>query len=561
MITKIFTVIEGYSKLSIFYLISLIFLSLILESLSLGLLIPVIGYFSSPEFTNIINLQEIFYLLPNTDIPKKNFFNILLFVILIFFTLRFIFSTYLTLKLHSFIGSSTKIICEKLLSIYVSKDYKWHTNFNKSDFLHILTRDVENFTANTLFGFLFIVSEMFLFMGVIIFLLFFNAKVFLNLVLIAAIFFPALYFFTKKVSVNLGKKVIDNQSKMLKGINESLSGIKELILYNWSEKVKKHFRKTIVPLVKAYALHNSLQDIFRFILEYVAVLLFLIFIFTLSISEDSQNGILTIGIFAAALFRLMPIMNRLSTYAQRLRYGSGSTDKILNFYNYEVKVKKGDDPININFKNNLVFKNIGFKYNNSKKAIIDNINLEIGKNEIVGIIGESGVGKTTLSNIIMGLLKPTEGEILIDGKDLIKNNFSIKNSIAFVPQNFFHIDASLLENITFFDEQVSFSNLKFAIKNSLLIDPIIKKSLSLKTRMGNDAMKISGGQLQRVNIARALYRRPDILILDEPTSSLDPKNQELFNKIIKKLKTKMTILIISHNEKLIDICDKVIKLK
>ena len=552
MIHKIFRVIEGYSKLTIFYLIALIFLSLLLESASLGLLIPVIGYFSSPEFSEIINLQKIFYLLPDLELSKKKFFNILLLSILIFFSLRFIFSTYLTLKLHSFIGTSTKIICEKLLRIYVSKSYKWHTGYNKTDFIHILTRDVENFTANTLFGFLFIVSELFLFMGVIIFLLFFNAKIFLNLLIVSILFFPILYFFTKKFSFNLGKKVIDNQSKMLRGINESLSGIKELVLYNWSEKVTKHFRTTIDPVVKSYALHNSLQDISRFVLEYLAVILFIIFIFTLNTDVSGQNGIITIGIFAAALFRLMPIMNRLSTYAQRFKYGAASIDKILDFYKYDLNKTEYKHKTNINFNKLLSLKNIEFRYSSTNQKILKNINLEIKKNEIVGIIGESGVGKTTLSNILMGLLEPTNGEIIVDGKNIKKNNLSIKNNIAFVSQNFFHLDATLLENITFFEKKINFSNLKFAIKNSLLIKPILEKNLSLKTKMGNQAMKISGGQLQRVNIARALYRRPEILILDEPTSSLDIKNQQSFNKIIKKLKSKMTIIIISHNDNLIN---------
>jgi len=561
MIHKIFRVIEGYSKVSIFYLIGLIFLSLLLESASLGLLIPVIGYFSSPEFSEMINLQKVFYLLPDLELSKQRFFNILLFIILIFFSLRFIFSTYLTLKLHSFIGQSTKIICEKLLNIYVSKSYKWHTGYNKTDFIHILTRDVENFTANTLFGFLFIVSELFLFIGVIIFLLFFNAKIFFNLLIVSIFFFPILYFFTKKFSFNLGKKVIDNQSKLLRGINESLSGIKELVLYNWSEKVKKHFRTNIDPVVKSYALHNSLQDISRFVLEYLAVILFLIFIFTLNTYGNEQNGILTIGIFAAALFRLMPIMNRLSTYAQRFKYGAASTDKILNFYKYDLNEIKDNNKTNINFNELLTLRNIEFKYSTTNQRILNNINLDIKKNEIVGIIGESGVGKTTLSNILMGLLQPTSGEIIVDGKDIIKNKLSIKKNIAFVPQNFFHLDATLLENITFFEKKINLSNLKFAIKNSLLIKPILEKNLSLKTKMGNQAMKISGGQLQRVNIARALYRRPEILILDEPTSSLDGKNQDSFNKIIKKLKSKMTIIIISHNENLIEICDKIIKLR
>ena len=160
----------------------------------------------------------------------------------------------------------------------------------------------------------------------------------------------------------------------------------------------------------------------------------------------------------------------------------------------------------------------------------------------------------------MGLLYPNKGEILVDNKDIMKNQMTIQNQIAFVPQNFFFLDASLLDNITFFDKKINFGNLKFAIKNSLLIEPILSKSLSLRTNIGNNALKISGGQLQRINIARALYRNPKIIILDEPTSALDINNQNLFLDILNKLKKKMTIILITHNNKLLDECDKIYNL-
>ena len=229
-------------------------------------------------------------------------------------------------------------------------------------------------------------------------------------------------------------------------------------------------------------------------------------------------------------------------------------DKIRDFYNNDEKEIEFKE---LNFKQSLIFKDVSFRFKNKKNTILENINLQIEKNEIIGISGQSGSGKTTLTNIIMGLLKPETGQILVDSKNIIEDHYSIQKNIAFVPQNFFHLDTSLINNITFFDKKIDIKRLKFAIKNSLLIEPILNKTLSLKTNMGNNALKISGGQLQRLNIARALYRDPKILILDEPTSALDLYNQNLFLKILNNLKKKMTIIIISHSKDLLKQCNKV----
>ena len=563
MINKIFTIIGGFKKITIAYIVFLIFVSLLVESFSLGLLIPVIGYFSSPEILDVINLKDFFYLFPDYEIKKEKFFNYLILTLFIFFLLRYIFLNYLALKIYSFIGNANQFISEKLLKIYLSKNYKWHTGFNKSEFLQILTQDVGNFCGNALFGLLFISSELFLFGGVIVFLLIFEARVFLILLLVSSIFFPVLYFFTKKYSFNLGKKHRDNQQILLKFINESLSGIKELILYKWRDKVNFNFSKKQKILVKSSALFSSLQDISRHTLEFFAILMFLIFIYYLNVNKDAEANILTIGIFSAALFRLMPIMNRISTYAQRLKFGMSSADKIEEFYNYDKHegTKDLEDTNDLIFENSLNLENVSYRYNQNKELILDDINLKINKNEIIGIIGESGVGKTTLINILMGLLKPTKGDVLVDKINIHKNKMSIGKNIGFVPQNFFSIDSNIVNNIVFFEEKISFNKLKFALKNSLLIKPILNKKISLKSNLGNNSLKVSGGQLQRISIARALYRMPKILILDEPTSSLDEKNQQLFEKILISLKNKMSIIVITHNLKFSSKFDKIFKIE
>lgn len=558
MLKKIFTLIKEIKKTTVIYIIFLIFLSLIFESLSLGLIIPIIGYFSSSS-TDLINLNQLFYLFPDYSINKEEFFNYLIVLIFSFFLLRYIFLNYLALKLYSFIGDANMLISQKVLRIYLSKNYKWHTNYNKSDFLQILTRDIENFCGNALYGVIFIISELFLFTGVVIFLLIFNAKVFLILIAVSIIFFPILYFFVKKYSYTLGKNYRDNQNYLLKNINESLSGIKELILYRWMNQVKKNFSLGQKKVVKSAATFSSLQDISRHTLEFFALVIFLIFILYLNSKSNTETNIIIIGIFAAALFRLMPIMNRISTYAQRLKFGINVADRLIEFYKYDNEIN--NNTIDLEFKNNLHLKNINYSHYDNKNFILENINLEINKNEIIGIIGESGVGKTTLTNIIMGLLTPESGNILVDGIDIKKNNRNIGKNIGFVPQNFFSLDSSILNNIVFFEKKINLNNLKFAIKNSLLMSTILSKKLSLKSNLGNNSLKVSGGQLQRISIARALYRKPKILILDEPTSSLDEKNQKLFEEILISLKYKMSIIVITHNLQFSNRFDKIYKIE
>jgi len=559
MVNKIFTLINGYKKPEIFFIIFLIFFSSILEFLSIGIIIPIIFYFANPTTENTIILNNSFLISFNLEFEKQYFLKYLLLIILIFFFIRFLFLNYLSFKIHTFIGSCNQLIKENLLKVYITKNYSWHTNNNKTTFIHLLNQDVDNFCLNSLFGFIFIVSELFLFSGIIAFLLFYNSKTFFFLLILSFIFFPTLYFFTKKISFTLGKKVMDRSNEILIDINEGLAGIKEIILYGWGEKIKISFKDKISKLIKDMALFNSLQEVSRYTLEFSALIIFVLFVFFLDFESDNLTSIITIGLFATAIFRIMPLLNRISTYSQRLRFGLAAGDKILKFYrdNTNIIIKKKQ----IDFQNDISLENIDFKFDKSNKNLLNNINIKIQKNELIGIIGDNGSGKTTLTNIIMGLLDPTKGSILVDNVDIIKNNLSISDIIGFVPQNFFNFDSTLINNIVLYEKKVNLKNLKFALKNSLLLKSIFEKKLSLKTNLGNNSLKISGGQLQRVNIARALYRNPKLLILDEPTSSIDNENKELFEKILIDLKQKMSVVIITHNLKTKDIFDKIYKVE
>ena len=305
-------------------------------------------------------------------------------------------------------------------------------------------------------------------------------------------------------------------------------------------------------------LHESLQECTRYTIEFLGIL-FLLTIIIITGSNDFSNDkdtLLVLGVYAVAFVRILPSLNRMSTYLGRLRYGISSGEKILDYYKDQSKdsLEKLTDT---SFNDSIKFKKVSFKFKDQNDFLLENININIKKNETIAIIGESGGGKTTLTNMVMSLLKPSKGNIFIDNQDMISNKLTLQNKIGFVSQNFFALDDTVLNNITLGDKKIKLSNLKFAIKNSLIHKAIKAKQLNLKKNIGEFGLKVSGGQLQRINIARALYRKPEILILDEPTSALDDKNKNLLNEIIKKLKNKMTIIIISHDKDLINNCDQV----
>ena len=557
----IFKVLKNdFNKSSIFTLIILMSLGSILEIFSIGLIIPLISSLTVNNIEDILFFKQINLVFDINS--KKDFFNLIVISLIVFFTSKFIFLTFLTLKLNKFIAEANRIIPIRLLNIYLKKNFEWLTNENRSNFIHTVFSEVNNFCGNALYGFLFLTAEILNIIGIILVLAFFNLKFFVSIFVMLGIFFPALYFFTKKISQELGKKRLETDRNLMTILNENLKGIKEFLIYERSKVLYESFNKLKIKLKKIQFLHDSLQEGTRHIIEFVGIIILIVIIILSSsdIISDNTETVVILGVYAVAFVRILPALNRMSTYAQRFRYGLTSGSKIISIYDEEF-IDVLDEVKNINFNENIELQNVNFKFQNKKNLLLEDININIKKNSIVGIIGESGSGKTTLSNLIMGLMKPTEGKILVDGNDIHERNLSIQNKIGFVSQNFFALDDNVLNNIVLGDKKINFSNLKFALKNSLIDKAIKKKQIRLKSNIGELGLKISGGQLQRISIARALYRMPSVLILDEPTSALDNENQILLTNILQSLKNKMTIVLISHQENLVSKCDKVYKIE
>lgn len=214
------------------------------------------------------------------------------------------------------------------------------------------------------------------------------------------------------------------------------------------------------------------------------------------------------------------------------------------------------------FKDNIELRNVSFKYKNNQMRILQDINLEIKKNSKTAIIGKSGSGKTTIVDIIIGLLEPSKGQLLIDNVEIKENKLvNWKKRIGYIPQNFYLFDESIKKNVAFGinENQIDENKVKNALELAQLKDFVDSLEKGVETKVGNQGIMLSGGQKQRIIIARALYNDPDVLILDEATSAVDEEVEKNFIDNLIKIGENKTIIIISHRKSTIENCDRILK--
>ena len=416
---------------------------------------------------------------------------------------------------------------------------------------------------------LFLLVEIITLTFIAIYLLYLN----FNISIFLFLFFPALsyliYKFSKDKIEFYGSQSLKLFEKLIKAILQSTAGIKEIRIAQ-KEKTMQNFLNQI----NIKDSNNRFKNNFFLYIPSHVIEVFSIFFITgiilISVNffdTDNQKLVAILGVYAVAFARLMPATTRIISYLQMLKYNLPLTkiihNEVVNVKSFNDTLIRKNNKFNINFKKNIRIKNLTFFYNNSKKIFKD-LNIEIQKNKIFGIKGKSGAGKTTLLNIILGLLTPKTGSIFIDNVELKRSNLHAwQKKIGLVPQNPFFLNDTILKNVCFLSDykKENLERILKCLKIAQLYEEIKKLPGGIETIIGENGKNLSGGQLQRLALARALYNKPDVLILDEATSALDQANEEKILKILKNLKGKITIIIVSHKMSNMRICDKIYSVK
>ncbi len=549
-----------YFKFKLIYLQFLIILSSVLQLLSIFSFGPLILLLMDNK--EIKKYHE-FYL---ERISDEQFF---LFTILLIATL-FILSNLLSIivsKKSLHFGQEIGIkLNNKIFSNILSKDYSYHLNQNSSEIISKITLENARVVGSILIPMLLINSRiitlLFVFTGLIIF----------NLVASLFVLFFLLISYIIILSIN--KRRLTANSNIIsknnfyrqKIISESLGNIRETIMFGAKNFFFNLFKITNEKIAFSTANNQYLSSIPRFIIEILIFTLLLGLIYFLK-NDNSLNYYLPIiGIYLVAGYKLLPALQAIATSYASIKGNQTALQNIKNeissILDYQKKFQYDSNNSFEEF-NSIEFENVNFSH--KKNLVFNNLNIKIKKNDIIGVIGETGSGKSTFIDIFCGLLYPNSGKVIVNNESVSINDISkLQNFISIVPQKINLLDDTIKNNILFAQKFNNEKNIEEKInnlKNICLLDYIDKKNSGWDTIVGENGSKLSGGQIQRLGIARALFKNPQILILDEATSGLDEQTEGKLLDNLLNIKPKLTIVIITHNKRILKICNNIYEIK
>lgn len=557
---KIDLIITKRQRKGLMLLSILLTLGMALEILGLASLMPALSIITDPGLVFENNIFNDLYLFVNATSYNKFVVLVLSLVTLMYF-LKTIFLVFLSYKQNSFLTNLTANISIKLFNRYILAPFSFHIDSSSSKLLKNIQVEL-NFFSTYCTALLTLIVEFFLSISVIFFMIYIEpfGAIFIGVIFgcLSFLFFQ----FTKTNIMRLGeqREVLD------KNISEisfnSFGAIKEIKVFRKENFFLDKFNKMNYSKAIVNSKYLTLNQIPRFFLEFVAVFgLVTLIIFMIYFKNDVSTLFASIAVFVAGTFRLIPSLNRIVASLQTLKFYQSSIDVIYTEIKNKTVNVTNEKSLNLLFENEIEFKNVKFSFD--ERLIFDNLNLTIHKGQSIGLIGESGIGKSTLINLLIGLLKPEEGRVIVDGENIKNNSSSWLEKIGYIPQNIYLTDGSIKDNIAFglHEDEVDIIRLDKAMKGAEIYDFVYSLSDNYNAMIGENGVKLSGGQRQRIGIARALYKNPEILILDEATASLDKKTElNVMNSII-NLKGSITLLIIAHNLNTLSSCDFIYSIK
>jgi ABC-type multidrug transport system fused ATPase/permease subunit len=576
-LSKVWYILKD-SRKSLPLLLLVFVLSSVLEALGIGLIGPFLNLASNPDSIQEIPLLQRAYLQLNLQ-SSSQFIPILGVEIAIVFCIKSFLYFFAQKFIFSFSFNQRGKLASRLLRTYLAVPYTFYLRKNTASIIHNIISETQGFTHGCLLPLLNSIANL----TIVFVLVLLLAKTdLLFLVIILAVLLPTflLFYQLRNQFKKWGWEASQANREVIRIINHGLGGLKETRVIGCEPYFQQQMEEQVQIMAKAATSASSFQKLPRIAIETCLILFVVIFISVsqLFFEQNIQEVTSILAVFAVACLRLIPAASQLVQAMGQMQNQNHSVDRlyldlkeiekqkttqslesVLGLTGGNLSSSKYGENQTMSFAEAIELNEVTYRYPGTSEPAVDKVSLSLKKGQSIALIGKSGAGKTTLVDVILGLLQPESGKISVDGVSVYSNIRSWQNLIGYIPQSIFLIDDTIERNIAFgvSDRLINYERIHQAIKAAQLEELIEQLPDGIKTVVGERGIRLSGGQRQRIGIARALYHERKILVLDEATSALDNETEKLVSEAIRSLAGTKTLIIIAHRLSTVEHCDRI----
>ena len=564
LVSELFSLLTVKQRRQFYFLQILVVFMAVMEILGVASIIPFMTLVGDANQLQEETFIAQVYTASGINSETKFLFMLGIAVMMMLFTATTI-SSFTIWKICMFSNKIGAEISERLYTHYLKQNWLFHASGSSASLTNKIAIDTIRVTSAIILPFMQMNAKSILAFLMVLGIFAFNPIVAIIIFSIFAFSYSILFTIVRMRLIQNGRIITRVNEKRFRLMNEGFGGIKDVLLLGRDNDFIKRFNKTGNSLAYSLGTNDALANVPRYIMELVAFVSTITVVLFLIVYYESDLGVILpiLSVYALAGVKLLPAFQSIYTCIAKIRASTPAFESIQDDLINSKKTKSNYVKENNTFlvpKKQISLENVSFKYPNKNDLVINNVNISIPVNSIVGLVGPSGSGKSTLIDILLGLIEPYKGSMKIDDKVIDDSNRRAwQNTIGFVAQNIYLSEGSIAENVAFGipQDEINYDKVHQALKLAHLDELISKYENGVHTRVGERGVQLSGGQRQRIGIARALYYKSEVLVFDEATSSLDGISEKKIMQAINNFSGKKTIIMIAHRLKTVQKCDQI----